>query len=143
MTDSLWTEERHAQLIDMVAQGLSRTVIALKMNCGFTRNAISGRIHRLGIAPPGNLAKPPPAPRKRKHKAVPLVPTIVDIVPLNRDIIEVGLRTECHYPVGFSDVHLFCGHPAQEGSSYCPHHHAVVWVKPIPVRNRERMQVVA
>ncbi len=130
--DSLWTEDRNEQLKALVAQGLSRSMIALEMNCGFTRNAISGRIHRLGIAPPGDLARPKPAPRaKRKHKAVAPVLHVPEFVTLDKDIIEVDFRSECHYPVGFRDVHLFCGHPVQEGSSFCTHHHAIVWVKPL------------
>lgn len=36
---------------------------------------------------------------------------------------------DCRYPFGDRDI-TFCGRPQQGGSSYCPQHHAVCWVKP-------------
>jgi len=44
---------------------------------------------------------------------------------------------DCRYPFGDRDI-TFCGQPQKDGSSYCPTHHAICWVKPIP-----RMQRVA
>lgn len=43
----------------------------------------------------------------------------------------------CQWIEGEPDVDEpdFCGKPVQEGSSYCPHHHARCWVKAVrPVR---------
>lgn len=38
---------------------------------------------------------------------------------------------QCRYPVGHSDVTLFCGtFRTDPKSSFCEHHHAIVWVKP-------------
>lgn len=50
----------------------------------------------------------------------------------------------CQWIEGEPDVDEpdFCGAPVQEGSSYCPHHHARVWVKPIrPVRKKAAQKV--
>jgi hypothetical protein len=35
----------------------------------------------------------------------------------------------CRYPFGNRDI-TFCDKPQQDGSSYCPAHHAICWVKP-------------
>jgi GcrA cell cycle regulator len=46
---STWSEERIAELRKLWEAGLSCSMIAKEMNCGFTRNAIIGKCHRLGL----------------------------------------------------------------------------------------------
>lgn len=36
---------------------------------------------------------------------------------------------DCRFPFGDRDI-TFCGQRQQDGSSYCPTHHAICWVKP-------------
>ena len=49
MRGQLWTDEKIEELKKLYEQGYSCNMIALKMECGFTRNAIIGKIHRLGF----------------------------------------------------------------------------------------------
>lgn len=38
---------------------------------------------------------------------------------------------QCRYPTGFDGMTLFCGEPRRDAtSSFCSHHHTIVWVKP-------------
>lgn len=47
----------------------------------------------------------------------------VEVVSRDISLIDLG-RGECRYPTSDDAPFLFCGHPAQEGSSYCtPHFH--------------------
>lgn len=54
---STWTDERIAQLRDLLAQGLSARVIAGRL--GVTRNAVIGKVSRLGLSGQGNPPGPP------------------------------------------------------------------------------------
>jgi GcrA cell cycle regulator len=44
-----WTEERIAQLTELWEQGLSCAEIAIALGQGATRNAVIGKVHRLGL----------------------------------------------------------------------------------------------
>ena len=44
---SVWNEERLGQLTKLWGQGLSITQIGLKL--GVTRNAVVGKVHRMGL----------------------------------------------------------------------------------------------
>lgn len=48
-------------------------------------------------------------------------------------------KNECRYPYGENTI-LFCGHPIQPDSSYCPAHRALCYVKP---EHRSRSMAVA
>src|SRR5579863_2122375 len=67
---SPWTPERIAQLRDGVASGLSCSQIAAEI--GVTRNAVIGKIHRLGLSP-GRPAAPARScpPRARQPRSSP------------------------------------------------------------------------
>jgi GcrA cell cycle regulator len=45
-----WTPEQDTELKKFWADGLTASQIAVEMRCGFTRNAIIGRVHRLGLS---------------------------------------------------------------------------------------------
>lgn len=53
---SPWTPERIARLQAMAAEGRSCSYMAAELGCGLTRNAIIGKLHRLGIK--GNRQTP-------------------------------------------------------------------------------------
>src|SRR5262249_32371657 len=62
-----WTDERVEMLKKLWADGLSASQIAAELG-GITRNARTGKVHRLG--PPGRATAPSPAgPRPRKTRA--------------------------------------------------------------------------
>ena len=119
---------------------LSASQIAAEMNCGFTRNAIIGRIHRLGLALRGNIKPRPRKPQPRRTAAIRLPRRerhmveayedaeavslrFVEIEPRNLSLIELG-PDDCAYPYGDGPF-VFCGHPKADGCSYCFPHHAL------------------
>ncbi len=60
-----WTEERVELLRKLWNEGLSASQVAAELGPGVTRNAVIGKIHRLGLA---ERAKAPCAPRPRAAK---------------------------------------------------------------------------
>lgn len=124
----MWNEERTALAIKYWSEGFSASECA-KLIGGVSRNAVIGKIHRLGLAERMLPSKPrnvslrvykarthQPKPQKRK----------VFVIPVDT---EVGTQTiltleahMCKWP--FGDEHItFCGHHAS--GSYCPRHEAL------------------
>ncbi|QGM47036.1 GcrA family cell cycle regulator [Methylocystis heyeri] len=60
-----WTEERVELLRRLWNEGLSASQVAAELGPGVTRNAVIGKIHRLGLA---ERAKAPASPRPRAAK---------------------------------------------------------------------------
>lgn len=75
-----WTDERVELLKNMWGEGRSASQIAKELG-GVTRNAVIGKVHRLGLsnrATPAKAAKDKPAakePAKRKPKTTPVATT--------------------------------------------------------------------
>lgn len=135
-----WTEERVALLRKLWAEGLSASQIAKQLG-GVTRNAVIGKVHRLGLAGratpsrpakrPVRVARPrsigPSAPRLRAISSLPTV-VIPDLEPLK---LEDGKAasvltlndTMCKYPIGdpAEAGFAFCGRAAACGP-YCQDH---------------------
>ncbi|WP_442755589.1 GcrA family cell cycle regulator [Methylocystis sp. JAN1] len=61
-----WTDERVELLRKLWSDGLSASQVAAELGPGITRNAVIGKIHRLGLA---ERAKTASAPRQRAAKA--------------------------------------------------------------------------
>lgn len=96
-----WTKEQEQRAIDLLGKGLSSFKVAQIM--GVTRNALNGRMHRIGF----KFGKPSHA---RKAE---IVPTGYDPIP------DRGL---CCYPL---DGGEWCGMVVAKGKSYCPNHHSI------------------
>ena len=64
-----WTDERVETLKKLWGEGLSASQIATEIGGGITRNAVIGKVHRLGLSGRGKAKAPPPA--RPKAKAVP------------------------------------------------------------------------
>jgi GcrA cell cycle regulator len=63
MEDAMsWTDERVELMRKLWLDGLSASQVAAELGSGVTRNAVIGKIHRLGLA---ERAKAPSAPRPR------------------------------------------------------------------------------
>jgi GcrA cell cycle regulator len=75
MTDAgvTWTDERVELLRKLWAEGLSASQIAASIG-GVTRNAVIGKVHRLGLSGRGK-AKAPAPQRPRKPARAPSAPT--------------------------------------------------------------------
>jgi GcrA cell cycle regulator len=136
-----WTTERIDQLKSFVGAGLTCSQIAAEI--GVTRNAVIGKIHRLGLGPGRAAAMPdrpcPPRlrrPRLRSQRAllrlVGEAPSIAaDAVfaavtvdsPQSCSLIDLA-HNKCRWPLnepgaaGFA----FCGNDQAAGFSYCGSH---------------------
>lgn len=45
----MWTQSRVMLLTALWAEGLSASQIAARLNCGITRNAVIGKVHRINL----------------------------------------------------------------------------------------------
>lgn len=126
-----WTDERIEQLKSLWIEGLSASRIAKVMG-GISRNAVIGKVHRLGLA--GRASAPRgerirvAAPHKHPRMHVP-PPPIVEEDPI---VLEDGsfatvltIRDRmCRWPIGDpsdNEFH-FCGRNPKSGSPYCEAH---------------------
>jgi len=129
-----WTEDRVEQLKSLWTEGLSASQIARALGGGVTRNAVIGKVHRLGLAgraTPTRSDRPrlPSAPRLNvRHAHTPPAP-IVEEDPLKLDdgsfatVLTIS-NTMCRWPIGDpsdNEFH-FCGLKPKSGSPYCEAH---------------------
>jgi GcrA cell cycle regulator len=135
-----WTDDRVATLRKLWAEGLSASQIAKQLG-GVTRNAVIGKVHRLGLAGRATPSRPakrpvrqarprvvgPSAPRFREPSARPLV-VIPDLEPLKLEdgraasVLTLS-ESMCKYPIGDpTDADFaFCGRGSVCGP-YCQDH---------------------
>ena len=105
-----WTEERLEQLTKLWSQGLSITQIGLKL--GVTRNAVVGKVHRMGLpkrqSPIVRSGKPF---ESKRRKVLPLTFANWD-------------RSKCSWPIGDpkSQDFKFCADKIVVGRPYCSVH---------------------
>lgn len=152
-----WTEERVEQLKTLWAEGLSAAQIANKMG-GVTRNAVIGKVHRLGLSGRATPAKPQrgraPASEKKEEGATaktvqqevkPVIPEPEFIAPLvldsgDRMTVATIKNNMCKWPIGdpATDEFHFCGQSTLSGKSYCAYH-AHMAFQP-PQRRTERRE---
>jgi GcrA cell cycle regulator len=135
-----WTDERVALLRKLWTEGLSASQIAKQLG-GVTRNAVIGKVHRLGLAGRATPSRPakrpvraprlrvlsPTAPRLRPTSTVPQV-VIPDLEPMKLDDGKVASvltlsESMCKYPIGdpTDAAFAFCGRAAKCGP-YCTDH---------------------
>ncbi len=141
-----WTEDRVEILSKLWAEGLSASQIATKLG-GVTRNAVIGKVHRLGLsgrAKPKRKAASKPVRRKTvrpatarkrtqvKRRAAPRPAPTPPPVPLeakplaNGEYATIMTITEhlCKWPLGdpASPDFRFCGRSTDKGEPYCKAH---------------------
>jgi GcrA cell cycle regulator len=150
-----WTDERVELLKKLWQDGLSASQIAKQLG-GVTRNAVIGKVHRLGLsgratpskparnvfkAPrPARPAQTPSAPRRVAEplslQAPPLAPVrYVDEAPGSATVLTLGAHM-CKWPIGdpAMDNFTFCGRRSGEGP-YC-HEHSQVAYQPAQSKKR-------
>ncbi|MBI1238657.1 MAG: GcrA cell cycle regulator [Alphaproteobacteria bacterium] len=145
-----WTDERVEQLKQMWTEGLSASQIARALG-GVTRNAVIGKVHRLGLSGRASPTRPE-RPRIRSVAPRPLLPRPVLIEPVevkaplttaeggNITVANIS-RNQCKWPIGDpsdSDSFRFCGHGARAGSPYCEAHSRMAFQPMQSRRDRER-----
>lgn len=136
-----WTPERVQCLTKLWSEGYSASQIAQHLGGGMTRNAVIGKVHRLGISArspkekPQNTPNPPPHQTldKEERKKKPLQNATVTPLPLRKEpsqepnqpcsLLELTDKT-CRWPVGESNqgAFQFCGCLPTDSSPYCPTH---------------------
>lgn len=154
---SMWTEDRVATLRKLWAEGLSASQIAKQLG-GVTRNAVIGKVHRLGLAGratpsrpakrPVRAARPrivgPTAPRMRLPSSLPTV-VIPELEPVRFEdgktasVLTLN-ESMCKYPIGDpTDANFaFCGR-GSSGGPYCADHARLAY-QPSQAKKRRASQ---
>jgi GcrA cell cycle regulator len=95
-----WTDERVEQLRQHWLEGMSASQIATLLGHGLTRNAVIGKVHRLGLAgrakSPSTAPSRPRAPssQQRVHRAAPSPTTVAPRVVRGATALALAPRTE-------------------------------------------------
>ncbi|MEM9495466.1 MAG: GcrA family cell cycle regulator [Pseudomonadota bacterium] len=142
-----WTPERVEQLKTLWSEGLSAAQIANKMG-GVTRNAVIGKVHRLGLSGRATPAKPQRgrAGAEPKNEETTEIAPVAEVKPIiaEPDFISPALldgdamtvatikNNMCKWPIGdpASDDFHFCGQPTSAGKSYCAYHARMAFQPP-------------
>lgn len=149
-----WTDERVSTLKKLWLDGLSASQIARQLG-GVTRNAVIGKVHRIGLSGRGAPSQPArpafkaPRPARPAAQAMPSAPRRV--IPVGEAVVvttaapaplpifrheEPGSATVltlgahmCKWPIGdpASDAFTFCGRRSSEGGPYCVEHVRVAY----------------
>jgi GcrA cell cycle regulator len=141
-----WTDERVEQLKTLWTEGLSASQIARVLG-GVTRNAVIGKVHRLGLAGRASPTRSDRPRRTSSHRSVsraPQVePEIVEEDPIVLDdgsfatVLTINDRM-CRWPIGDpsqNEFH-FCGRNPKSGSPYCEAHARKAYQPHIQRRDR-------
>jgi hypothetical protein len=140
-----WAQEHDASLRGYVAGNLSCSQIANEISAEYkitvSRNAVIGRIHRLGLqtVPIVRALRREKAQRPRRvslprQKPIPEPARFIcepvtglrqaDVIPLNISIYELNDQT-CHWPYGETPPFAYCGHLVFGDGPYCESHGAL------------------
>ena len=156
MTTASWTEDRVGALKKLWLEGQSASQIAKQLGGGVTRNAVIGKVHRLGLsgraapsqparttfraatrprpAAPAAPVQAPSAPRRIEAAAPrpvmvaqPVAPAPAPDLPGTATVMTLGAHM-CKWPIGdpSSREFSFCGRRASEGV-YCVEHARVAY----------------
>jgi GcrA cell cycle regulator len=161
-----WTEERVELLKKLWAEGLSASQIAARLG-GVTRNAVIGKVHRLGLSGRATSSRSS-SPRPRRTN-VPRAPRATSLMfgtrgatalkpqfdmeldpapqPLEELVIPLHERASimtlkesmCRWPIGDpGDPEFhFCGRKKLGTLPYCEHHARMAY-QPVQARRREK-----
>jgi GcrA cell cycle regulator len=157
-----WTDERVELLKKLWQDGLSASQIAAELG-GVTRNAVIGKVHRLGLSGRGQPTSSIKRQRRTHSTGMRRVRQMItvgnlalkpdqfpdaDMRPRRNVVVPIARRlsifqlTEktCKWPLGDpgqEDFH-FCGHDSLENRPYCEYHAGVAYQAPEPRRRLRR-----
>ena len=155
MSDAAWSDDRVTTLSKLWLDGLSASQIAKQLG-GVTRNAVIGKVHRLGLSGRGAPSAPARAPRvtapraRRLARAIaprpprPVLVAALAVAPegpgLVDNLVHLAAHT-CKWPIGDpkSPEFSFCGR--RSDGRYCARHEALA-VRPGTAWRAERDPVV-
>jgi GcrA cell cycle regulator len=133
----IWTPENIERLKSLDAQGYSTSLIAERF--GVTRNAVIGKMHRLGMSKPCAARRKPtvtrarPKPEKKPMFKLPQPVPVRPGPPGGLDLLDLK-ADHCRYPINDAPPYRFCAASvAFAGCPWCVSHHAIVYT---PVRDR-------
>lgn len=160
-----WTDDRVELLKKLWTEGLSASQIAGRLG-GVSRNAVIGKVHRLGLAGRANTSRKPSRPRTRigtiKRPARPRMaqlgnpalralyqpegeryvppPEELDIKPEDRVPLVELTECSCRWPIGDPQTSEFgfCNHKKVPGLPYCEAHARRAFQPPQASRKRDR-----
>ena len=146
MSDITWTEPRIKTLKALWADGYSCSLIAAELGGEITRNAVIGKVNRLGLPrrKEGHSARLPASGGKRKktpeRPSPPPTHEITDQeIPIRqrRKLMQLTNKT-CHWPVGDPDKpgFFFCGAKIRR-NAYCVRHARLAYQPTIRHRQRQ------
>jgi GcrA cell cycle regulator len=159
-----WTDERVETLKKLWADGHSASQIAVELG-GITRNAVIGKVHRLGLSgrakSPSSGAARPRKPRSAAHMLrvsrssmrgntalahaydldmEPEPAPVDNVIPMGqrRSLLELTEET-CRWPIGDPGTadFFFCGGSAVTSLPYCAYHSRIAY-QPANVRRDRR-----
>ncbi|MCJ2036985.1 GcrA family cell cycle regulator [Methylobacterium sp. J-068] len=157
-----WSDERVDQLRRLWEEGLSASQIATQLG-GVTRNAVIGKVHRLGLSGRVKSAEMAGTASRRTGRdaesesalavvedVIPMVDLPVEIPPsttpapvaltISRRVTIMDLRESmCRWPIGdptSPDFH-YCGDRSITGLPYCTTHAQIAY-QPAAERKRDR-----
>jgi GcrA cell cycle regulator len=161
-----WTDERVELLKKLWQDGLSASQIAAELG-GVTRNAVIGKVHRLGLSGRGQPTSSIKRQRRTHGSSARRTRQTVTygnlalrtdayaeeefrprrdvVVPIAKRLTIFALTEHtCKWPIGdpSQDDFHFCGHDSLESGPYCEYHAGVAYQTPEP-RRRPRKPAYA
>jgi len=111
-----WTPQHIASLIALWDEGLPTSEIGRRL--GITKNAVIGKVHRLGLKKRGSPIKE--RPEAEKPKVDESLVTLAKLRP--------GM---CAWPIGEpgTEGFHFCGEEVREGKPYCSTHCQMAYIR--------------
>ena len=149
-----WNESNVARLKELWDQGLPTAQIGKLL--GFTKNAVVGKAHRIGLERrPSPIRRTAVKPDRKKARS-PIVPTLnfeaskeetiettkhQAFKPAVKNLFKSQTKRTCEWPEGHPDESdfKFCGKDRFEDKPYCIDHCAVAYV--IPEKEEEKQHV--
>ncbi|MDC1047052.1 GcrA family cell cycle regulator [Alphaproteobacteria bacterium] len=150
-----WDESNVARLKELWDQGLPTAQIGKLL--GFTKNAVVGKAHRIGLERRPSPIRRTAVKTDRKKARSPIVPTLnfeaskeepkelpkqQNFQPAVKNLFTNQTKRRCEWPDGHPDESdfKFCGKDRFEDKPYCINHCAVAYV--IPEKEEEKQRVV-
>lgn len=117
-----WTEEKIQKLRELWKQGISVAQIGLLI--GVSKNAISGKVHRLKLTPRASPIKPKSKTPRRKAPNRRPMPVQNRPPHYTQDRIVRPIDNTCCWPIGNPKENGFriCDAPIPRGVTYCETH---------------------
>jgi GcrA cell cycle regulator len=167
-----WTDERVEQLKKMWLDGLSASQIAGELANGITRNAVIGKVHRLGLSgrvkSPAPVSTRPRAKTPEEEERAPILPVSHGnlalaaevrpspapaprasgddvVIPICERVSIMELRESmCRWPLGdpTSSDFRYCGAKMQIGLGPYCAHHARIAYQPAQDRRNREKRVM-